>query len=95
MRPGPEPDVVALVVLTLGLLTMGWADARIAPDPEHLLMVAAGAPMSGQEFPDAWIREFDRKRERLIERIDGKTDVLRRKLERRQSRAKVMLAIRG
>ncbi len=95
MKRGPEPDAAALIVLTLGLLTMGHADERIAPDPVQLLMVEAGAPASVQEFPEAWIREFDRKRERLLERLDGKMNDLRRKLERRQGRAKVLLAICG
>ncbi len=95
MKRGPEPDSVALIVLALGLLTMGWAGQRPVPETAHLLMVAADAPTIVQEFPDAWIREFDLKRERLIERLDGKMDDLRRKLERRQSRAKVMLAICG
>ena len=95
MRRGPEPDTVALIVLTLGLLTMGWASERIVPAPVRILMAEAGAPTDVQELPDAWIREFDRKRERLIERLDGKMDNLRRKLELRQSRAKVMLAICG
>ena len=95
MRRGPEPDAVALIVLTLGLLTMGWADERIAPAPVWILMAEAGAPAIVQEFPDAWISEFDRKRERLLERLDGKMDNLRRKLERRQSRTKVLLAICG
>ncbi len=86
---------MALIVLTLGLLTMGWADERIAPSQAGILMAKSGAPASVQEFPDSWIREFDRQLERLIERLDGKMDNLRRKLERRQSRVRVLLAICG
>ena len=95
MRRGPEPDVVALIVLTLGLLTMGLADERIAPAPVQILMAEARGAAIVQELPDAWIRDFDRKRDRLIERLDGKMDNLRRRLERRQSRTKVLLAICG
>ena len=87
-----EPDTIALAVLTAALLVLGTAGERLAAEP---LNVNAAAHLHAQVqgvLPEGWLREFDLKRERTIERLNGRIDELRRKLERRERSARFRLA---
>ncbi|MBE0658598.1 MAG: hypothetical protein IH602_12980 [Bryobacteraceae bacterium] len=87
-----EPDSLALAVLTAALLLHGFAGERLAAEPRGADGVARLHAQLQGVLPEGWLREFDLKRERTIERLNGRMDELRRKLERRERSARFRLA---
>jgi hypothetical protein len=87
-----EPDTIALAVLTAALLLTGFAGERLEAAPLRLQIAEQLEFQSSGVFPEGWIRQFDMKRERTIERLNGRMDELRRRLERRERSARFRLA---
>jgi hypothetical protein len=86
-----EPDTLALAVLTAALLLLGPAGEGLEAAPNSSQIAQIDAQPQAL-FPDGWAREFDLKRQRTIERLNGKMDQLRRKLERRERSPRFLLA---
>lgn len=87
-----EPDVIALAFLAGALMLMGSACERMEAAPLRMEIAAQFESQPMGVFPEGWIREFDMKRERTIERLNGKMDELRRKLEHRERSSRFRLA---
>jgi hypothetical protein len=71
---------------------MAWVQFGLSEEPAGSMLAAAPPQSTGQQTPEGWVREFDRRRERLIDRLDSRMDELRRRLERNQGPAKMMTA---
>ncbi|HNY42930.1 MAG TPA: hypothetical protein PKJ41_21175 [Bryobacteraceae bacterium] len=82
----------ALCLVLVGVLFGGWVQLRLFDEPWTQTLVAAASHAGGQQVPEEWIKEFDRRRDRLIERLDGKMERLRKRLEGSQGPSKLMLA---
>ena len=92
MRLNVETDFASITVLTLGLLAIGWAGDAAADRGTIALMASSDGPGLSQEMPENWIREFDRRRQRLLERLDNRMEELRRRIDRRTASGRGMLA---
>jgi hypothetical protein len=86
-----EPDTIALALLTGALLLSGSACPGTEASPLRM-QIAEQMDAAAEVFPDGWIRQFDLKREQTIERLNGRMDELRRKLQRRERSSRIRLA---
>lgn len=82
MRAGIIAAIAALNAAAGILLWTGWPHGGIDVMPEVTLLASATQPSAGQQSPEEWIRSFDRRRERLLDRLDGRLEELRRRLQR-------------
>lgn len=72
--------LVGLALLSAGVTSWVWTQP---PGGTQRILRAEANPPSGEApAPDEWIRDFDRRCERLIDRLDGRMETLRRRLER-------------
>lgn len=87
-----EPDAIALALLTGVLLLLGFASETTEASPLRLQIAEQFDAQQVEVFPDGWIRQFDQKREQTIERLNGRMDELRRKLERQERSSRFRFA---
>gem|GEM_PF-4877125 len=93
MIPGVTAARVAFALALSGAGAAGWVGLQ------HPAAIRSGlrapAPLAAAaRAPEAWIQDFDRRRKRLIDRLDGRMERLRRRLDRHQGAA-ALLARRG
>lgn len=82
MRASVSAAVAALNAAAGILLWIGLPNGGMNVVPEITLLAAAPQPSASQPSPEEWIKSFDRRRERLLDRLDGRLEELRRRLER-------------
>jgi hypothetical protein len=95
VRSGAPYGGAALGLALSAALAVGWVQIGLAEQPAALMLAAAPQQNSGSQTPEGWVREFDRRRERLIDRLESRMDELRRRLERNHGPAKMMIASCG
>lgn len=76
--------VSVLHIALFALLLPGCTHGGMSMAPQTTLLAAAPGPADGQHSSEEWIRDFERRRRRLLERLEDKMDELRRRLERNE-----------
>ncbi|MBA3973905.1 MAG: hypothetical protein C0504_06765 [Candidatus Solibacter sp.] len=87
-----DPGTLALAVLTGVVLLLGSAGSQREAAPLRPRLAEQLSFRPSAVFSEGWIMEFDLKRELTINRLNGKMDELRRKLEQRERSARFRLA---
>lgn len=84
MRSTAGVYVSAFHIAVFALLLAGCTHGGMCVKPRITLLAAAPGPAGGQQSSEEWIRDFERRRRRLLERLEDKMDELRRRLERNE-----------